>query len=313
MSRAKLSKQIALVTGANKGIGYAICERLIKEHANSIGVLLVGAREELRGQNAIESLSKLKDSKSNDEPVLKYIHIDIDDEKSIKQAAQKIRTDYGGLNILINNAAMAFKGDAFDENVASTTVRCNYTGTKYMIEHFLPILSTKPDSRIVTVSSTVGRSSLKKMSSELQSAFLKKDLTLPELDALMNRFVTDVREGTYANQGWPKSAYGVSKTGVNMLTRIYARDLKAICSGWRTQTKETVHEPTINCCCPGYVKTDMTSQRGVLAPWEGADTPVWLATTARSDKKASSSDDVVPSDAKFHGQFFYQRQSQSWM
>jgi len=310
-----MTKLTALVTGANKGIGFAICERLIKEHASSIGVLLVGAREEYRARNAIAALSKLKDSKTPDEPVLKYIHIDLDDEKSIKQAAQTIRNDYGGLNILINNAGMAFKGDAFDENVATTTLRSNYTGTKYMMEHFLPVLSSRPDSRLVNVSSTVGRTTLKKMSPELQKAFLKKDLTFQDLDGLMNKFVTDVKEGTFADQGWPKSAYGVSKTGVNMLTRLYGRDLKAICDGWRSQTNDTVYEPTVSCCCPGYVKTDMTSQRGVLSPWDGADTPVWLATTPRtsSDKKKSSDDDALTSDSKFHGMFYYQRQAQSWM
>jgi len=316
MASAKVTKSglISLITGANKGIGYAICERLIKEHANSIGVILVGAREENRAQTAIESLNKLKDSKTPDAPVIKYIHIDLEDEKSVKSAAQKIRNDYGGLNILINNAGMAFKGDAFDENVATTTLRSNYTGTKYMMEHFLPVLSTRPDSRLVNVSSTVGRSTLKKMSSELQKAFLKKSLTFQELDELMNKFVTDVRDGTYAEQGWPKSAYGVSKTGVNMLTRLYARDLKAICDGWRAQTAEKVYEPTISCCCPGYVKTDMTSQRGVLSPWDGADTPVWLAMTPRGgDKQKTSGDGPLTSDVTYHGQFFYTRQPQHWM
>ena len=45
-----------------------------------------------------------------------------------------------GLDVLVNNAGMAFKGDAFDENVARTTVRTNYYGTKNVCTHFLPLI-----------------------------------------------------------------------------------------------------------------------------------------------------------------------------
>jgi len=158
-------------------------------------------------------------------------------------------------------------------------------------------------------------------------------LTVAELDDVMNKFVTDVRNGTYLKDGWPqttylpfctciplgssgpKTAYAVSKIGVNMLTRIYARDIKALCDGWRKQpseAKNVVHEPTISCCCPGYVKTDLTSGKGFVTAWEGADTAVWLATTARSDNKSVGDGEVVPSDPKYHGHFFYLRQPQAW-
>ena len=62
------------------------------------------------------------------------------------------------------------------------------------------------------------------MSSELREQFLQPKLTLPQLDALMNAFVAAVAAGQDKQQGWPRSAYGVSKAGVTALTRLQARD-----------------------------------------------------------------------------------------
>jgi carbonyl reductase 1 len=79
----------------------------------------------------------------------------------------------------------------------------------------------------------------------------------------MEKFVHDVKDGEFKERGWPASTYRVSKAAANVLTRIYARDLKEI---------------NFYCCCPGFVKTDMSSGGGTKTPDEGAETPVWLAT-----------------------------------
>ena len=61
------------------------------------------------------------------------------------------------------------------------------------------------------------------MSEDKRQRFLSPELTLPQLDALMDEFVADVASGQYAQRGWPRTAYGVSKAGVTALTRLQAR------------------------------------------------------------------------------------------
>jgi len=245
-------QKIALVTGANKGIGLAIVENLCTNNPK-LHVLL-GARDLKLGNDA---LKKLKTSDN-----VSVVQIDLNDEKSIKSAADSVKKQYGGLDILINNAGMAWKGNAFNTEVAATTLGTNYFGTLKVCQEFFPLL--RENARVVNVSSTIGKSTLGKMSSSLREQFLADDLTVDKLNALMNKFIQDVTDGTYKKEGWPETTYGVSKSGLTMLTRLHARDNK---------TKGVL----INSCCPGWVKTDMTGDKAPLTPAQGALTPVHLA------------------------------------
>ena len=255
-------KKIALVTGGNKGIGLAICRALASSTNPRVHVLL-GSRDAQRGQQAVQQLQA--EGKDN----VESLPIDISDESSIAGAAKAVRERYGGLDILVNNAGIATKGDAFDEHVARTTLDTNYYGTRNAYRHFAPLL--RPHARVVNVSSMSGRSAMRHMSEERRQQLLAKDLTEQQLDALMEQFVSDVKEGKWKERGWPNSAYGTSKAGVTMLTRIHARDQKD-------------NSILVNCCCPGWVRTDMTSAQAPKSVEEGAVTPVKLALLPETEK-----------------------------
>jgi len=252
------TQKIALVTGANKGIGLAIVENLCSNNPK-LHVLL-GARDSKLGNEALRKLDKYKN--------VSLVQIDLNDEKSIKTAAEGVKKQYGGLDILINNAGIAWKGSAFNTEVATTTLGTNYFGTLKVCEEFFPIL--RENGRVVNVSSTVGKSTLGKMSESLRNKFLADDLTVDQLNGLMNKFIKDVTDGTYKKEGWPETTYGVSKAGLTMLTRVLARDNK---------TKGVL----INSCCPGWVKTDMAGDHAQLTPAQGAETPVHLAFLSAHD------------------------------
>jgi len=102
----------------------------------------------------------------------------------------------------------------------------------------------------------------------------------------MQKFIKDVASEKYAEEGWAKTAYGTSKVGMSMLTRILARDNQA----------ESV---LINACDPGWVRTDMAGPRASLTPDQGAITPVYLAT--------------LPNDDTRSGKFFALKKEVGWI
>lgn len=101
---------------------------------------------------------------------------------------------------------------------------------------------------------------------------LEDDESLSEelIDETMNKFLEEVKDGSWEEGGWPQvyTDYSLSKLGVNAYTRLMARQFSALAEG------EKIY---INCCCPGWVKTAMTGWLGHTSPEEGADTAVWLS------------------------------------
>jgi len=123
----------------------------------------------------------------------------------------------------------------------------------------------RPHGRIVMVSSQYGR--LKILQPNLREKFSSDSLTEAELIALMNQYVQDAAAGNHEANGWSSSAYGVSKVGVNALTRVLARELSS----------SSQADVMINVCCPGWVRTDMGGSSAPLSADQGAETPVYLA------------------------------------
>ena len=94
-----MSNRVALVTGANKGIGLAIVRRLCKEFS---GDVFLAARDESRGMEAVSLLEK-----EGLHP--KFHQLDITSKDSIQALKEFLTNQYGGLDVLINNAGIAFK------------------------------------------------------------------------------------------------------------------------------------------------------------------------------------------------------------
>jgi len=245
-------RKVVLVTGANKGIGYEIVKSLAEKKDPSYRILL-GSRS---AENAKEALGRLeKETKLSSLSHVVPLIVDLNDEKTIEAAAATVKKDYGGLDILINNAGMAFKGSVFNEEVARTTIGTNYHGTFTVSKHFLPLV--KENGRVVNVSSGTSSSALNNMSAELRAAFMSESLSKSKLDELLAKFTDDVAKGTWKTAGWPGSCYGMSKVGVSMLTRMQARDNK---------TKGVL----INAADPGWCRTDMAGPSAPLSSDEGA-------------------------------------------
>ncbi|KAM4607566.1 carbonyl reductase [NADPH] 1 [Polymixia lowei] len=274
------SQQVAVVTGSNKGIGLAIVRALCQQFK---GVVYLTARDSERGRDALETLAA-----EGLKPLFRQL--DINDLDTICGAAIYFKQKYGGVDILINNAGIAFKvaDDTPFAVQADVTLHTNFFCTRDMLTHFLPII--KPGGRVVNVSSFVGTRTLNLCSPALQERFRSSDLSEHELVHLMKQFVKDVKKDRHKQRGWPETAYGVSKLGVTALSMVMARLL----------SKERPGDKILlNACCPGWVRTDMAGHEATKSPDEGAETPVYLAL-------------LPPGTTEPHGQIVSDKKVQPW-
>lgn len=150
-------KKVALVTGANTGVGFQVAKAL----ANDGYTVYVAARDIQKGEAAVSEIG------SN----AKAIQLDITDTESINAAVAKIQTEFGYLTLLVNNAAISHAGKpgrTMEEILAAqkpsiapigelrTVWDTNVFGTLAVTQAFLPLLHNTAPARIVTVSSALG-------------------------------------------------------------------------------------------------------------------------------------------------------------
>ena len=207
-------QRVAIVTGSNKGIGLAIVRGMCRQFK---GEVYLTSRNTSLGQEAVKLLEA-----EGLRP--KYHQLDITSEDSIARLAVFMMEKYGGVDVLINNAGMAYKkastAPALEQ--ATVTLATNFTGTLHMMRAFCPLM--KPHGRIVNVSSMAGLLSRLTQQS-LRDRFSSPSLTEKELVALMKEFVENVRAGKHQEKGWGNSFYCVSKVGVTAMTKVFAREV----------------------------------------------------------------------------------------
>jgi len=140
---------VALVTGANKGIGLEIARQLGKRGFS----VYIGARNATLGEEAAAKLrSENLDARS--------LHIDLDQPPTSQAAARTIQNEFQHLDVLVNNAAIVDRADgppgAVDPNVVRLVMETNFFGALAVTQAMLPLLRAAPAARIVNVSSGLG-------------------------------------------------------------------------------------------------------------------------------------------------------------
>ncbi|XP_057970320.1 uncharacterized protein LOC131159435 [Malania oleifera] len=279
------SETIAVVTGANRGIGFEIARQLAM---HGLTVVLT-SRDSCVGEEASRVLQEGGLS-------VAFHQLDVLDSSSIKQFSDWICQSYGGIDILVNNAGVNFNiGSENSVDSAQNVVATNYYGTKSMIQAVIPLMKPSASgARIVNVSSRLGR--LNGRRNKIGDATLRRQLddveSLSEelIDQTVSAFLEQVKEGNWTSGVWPQifTDYSVSKLAVNAYTRLMAKLFSNRPDGSKIY---------INCYCPGWVKTAMTGWAGNTSAEEGADTGVWLA--------------LLP-DQAVTGQFFAERRKISF-
>jgi NAD(P)-dependent dehydrogenase (short-subunit alcohol dehydrogenase family) len=218
----------ALITGANKGIGFETA-RLLGDRGWTV---LAAARDAEQGRDAE---ARLRDGGAD----AHFLLLDVTDDSSVADAADRVAAEHGALDVLVNNAGIA-RGDGrgLPSETTLATLRAVYEtnvfGVVAVTNAFLPLLLKAPAARVVNVSSEVGSIA---------------SMTDPE------------------GPMWPMASvpYPSSKTALNMVTAMYAKELR------ETPVK-------VNAANPGYCATDLNGHSGFRTAEQGAEVSVHLAT-----------------------------------
>jgi NAD(P)-dependent dehydrogenase (short-subunit alcohol dehydrogenase family) len=194
-------KRVALVTGANKGIGFEISRGIASRDIT----VVMGARDSRRGETACSQLQAAGLG-------VHFQLLDVADDVSIKVAVEKISHNFGRLDILVNNAGIMVDGDTtaltVDTRTVDETLRTNFYGPLLLCQQCIPLMRKNGYGRIVNISSMLG-----------------------SLSEIINP------ESGYA--GVQSPAYRLSKNALNSITALFASRVSgenilvnSACPGW---------------------------------------------------------------------------------
>jgi NAD(P)-dependent dehydrogenase (short-subunit alcohol dehydrogenase family) len=143
------AKKVALITGANKGIGFEVARQIAKAG----WTVLAAARNEELGRQAVAKLQ----AEGLD---VQFVHLDLNAPETAVTAAETIRKQFGKLDLLINNAGINKPGDGLPSKVSietlETVMRTNYVGAVSVTQAMLPLLQSAGKAQIINVSSELG-------------------------------------------------------------------------------------------------------------------------------------------------------------
>jgi NAD(P)-dependent dehydrogenase (short-subunit alcohol dehydrogenase family) len=142
-------KQVALVTGGNRGIGYELVKHLA---LNGFKVILASRDTEM-GHKAAQELQEL-------ELDVSFEVMDVNIQESTRQAAITIKEKYGRLDVLINNAGVYLDDNKkllnLEPSILEKTMATNFFGVYYCLQSFMPLMEKQGYGRIINVSSEYG-------------------------------------------------------------------------------------------------------------------------------------------------------------
>lgn len=195
------SNKTALVTGANKGIGFAICQGLLDKGFD----VFLAARDINKGKDAIAKLSV--DSNS-----VQLVKLDVTEDESITSAVASVSQKTDSLNVLVNNAGIYPDGGVniitVSRDLLTKAMNTNAFSPVRLTQAFLPLLQQADNPKVINVSS--GNGQLDGISANVPSYSLSK-LTLNGVTILLADALKSKGIAVYAMcPGWVKTDMGGS-------------------------------------------------------------------------------------------------------
>lgn len=260
----KMAGKVAIVTGSNKGLGFAVVKGLCQRFD---GTVYLTARNEELGLKAVSELNKIGLNPQ-------FHQLDVTDNESIEKLAEFIKNKHGGFDVLVNNAGILEYEQIYPTyESAKRNIDTNYRSLLTIEKHLFPLL--RDGARVVNVSSACGHLSNLKNKTWLQ-ILLNPDLTLEQLNLFVDKYLRNVRYGTFDEKDFADDGkhaeHRVSKIAVTALTKILQKKYPNI---------------SINAVHPGHVKTDMAVGTGKTEPDEAAKVILYAILDASPNLKGT--------------------------
>ncbi|CAH2265643.1 jg15727 [Pararge aegeria aegeria] len=256
--------KVAIVSGANKGLGFAIVKGLCQNYK---GIVYLTARDESRGLEAVKKL--------NDLGLKPMFHLlDVTEKNSIEKLAEYIKTKHGGFDVLVNNAAILEWDEVYPTyEAAKRNIEINYKSLLNIEALLYPLL--RDGARVVNVSSACGHLSNLRNKKWLD-LLTKQDLNKEDINYFVDEYLESVKNGTFRKEDFADDGkhaeHRVSKIALTALTMVQQKLYPNI---------------SINAVHPGSVDTDMAKLKKGVNPDEAAKTVLYLILEASPKLKGT--------------------------
>ncbi len=227
--------RIALVTGANQGLGFALAAGLAARMDPEDLVLLTG-RHARRVASAAAAFTTHAGTRSR---VIGRV-LDVAGTGAVAGLAAELAHRHGGVDIVISNAIAALTPDRPQSEQADEFIDVANGGTHAVLRSFGPVL--RPGGRLIVVASSLG--TLGHLDPRLQPLF--DEATLEQVEAAVQSWRTAIHDGTAEEQGWPRWINLPSKVAQVAAVRAVAAQRRAV---------DLAEGTLVAAVCPGLVDT----------------------------------------------------------
>ena len=254
------TRKTLLITGGNRGLGYAIIENLLEKKTKL--KLIITSRKEEQGQEIYNSLCE-KYPEEKEKEQLYYHQLDITNEESINEIIEYIKKNFKKIDYLINNAGVSSKGTEFSNEVFEYTFSVNVYGTINFTEKMISNNLINKQGKIILLGGKSGN--ILKLKNDNLINLFKTAKAADDLFKIADKFKEAINDETCDEEGWYKNTYGVSK----MIINTYARLL--------TKKREISREGiSVFSCHPGWLKTEMGGNYAKVDVKDGANNVIYL-------------------------------------
>lgn len=248
-------ERIALVTGANQGIGYALVEELAARWRPEDLVLLTGRN----GERVTEAATRAAGAPGTVARV-QGRRLDVTDTGAIARMAADLAGRYGGIDVVISNAGARITPDLPQEKQADEFIDVANGATHAVLRSFGPVI--RPGGRLIVVASSLG--TLGNLDERLHPLF--ENASLDEVESRVESWRTAVHAGTAQDLGWPQWINVPSKVAQVAAVRAVARERREI---------DLAEGTLVAAVCPGLV--DTPASRPWFTDFSWARTPAQAA------------------------------------
>lgn len=247
--------RIALVTGANQGLGRALAEGLAARMAPGDLVLLTG-RDQRRVAAAAREVAELPGTRARVEGRV----LDVARTDAIARLAEELRERHGGVDVVLSNAVTRVLPEESQAARADEVIDVSNTATHAILRHFAPVL--RPGGRLLVVASSLG--TLGRLDPRLHHLF--DGVTLDQVEEAVESWRRAIHDGTAREAGWPVWLNVPSKVAQVAAVRAVAAERRE---------RDLATGTLVAAVCPGMV--DTATSRPWFTDYSQAQSPAQAA------------------------------------